>query len=201
MMSAIRSSYNEKNSEFREALGWGLIGFAVVALTLFFCLCVVEPKGPEFSINGAYLTRFNYIKTNHTLSYNLPLNITLTNPYKDPFELIDTQVTAYYQKERFGLVTLIDSRTTFRLEAKNTTIFQNAVVQGWKPIVFEEPVLSNTAHQYYSIDVVIAFKQKDREIDYTLSGEVMCNLNVPLSFNEISCNGYKPTKCFQVFLQ
>ncbi|CAL9006069.1 unnamed protein product [Prunus brigantina] len=58
-----------------------------------------EPKGPEFSINGACLTRFNYTETNHTLSYKLPLNITLTNPYKDPFELIDTQVTAYYQKK------------------------------------------------------------------------------------------------------
>ncbi|KAL6290107.1 hypothetical protein ACE6H2_007617 [Prunus campanulata] len=199
-MSAIQSSYNEKNSEFREKMGLCLSVCTMVALTLFVCLSLEEPKGPEFSINGAYLTRFNYIKTNHTLSYKLPLNITLTNPYKDPFELIDTQVTAYYQKERFGLVTLIDSRTTFRLEAKNTTIFQNAVVQGWKPMVFEEPVLPNTAH-FYSIDVVIAFKQKIREIDYTMSGEVMCNLNVPLSFNEISCNGYKPTKCFQVFLE
>ncbi|PQQ13115.1 NDR1/HIN1-Like protein 3-like [Prunus yedoensis var. nudiflora] len=118
--------------------------------------------------------------------------------YKDPFELIDTQVTEYYQKKkRFGLVTLIDSRTTFRLEAKNTTIFQNAVVQGWKPTVFEEPVLSNTAY-HYSIDVVIVFNEKNCEI---VGEEVMCNLNVPLSFNEISCNGYKPTKCFQIFLQ
>ncbi|CAB4299547.1 unnamed protein product [Prunus armeniaca] len=122
-----------------------------------------EPKGPEFSINGAYLIRFDYTETNHTLSYKLPLNITLTNPYKDPFELIDTQ---------------------------------NAVVQGWKPMVFEEPLLLNTT-RLYSIDVVIAFKDKNHEI----GGEVMCNLNVPLSFNETSCNGYKPTKCIQVFLE
>ncbi|KAI5344444.1 PREDICTED: YLS9 [Prunus dulcis] len=102
----------------------------LVALTLYACLSVEEPKGPEFSINGAYLTRFNYTETNHTLSYKLPLNITLTNPYKDPFELIDTQ---------------------------------NAVVQGWKPMVFEEPLLLNTT-RLYSIDVVIAFKDKNQVI-------------------------------------
>ncbi|KAI5352134.1 hypothetical protein L3X38_005025 [Prunus dulcis] len=117
-------------------------------------------KDPEFSINGAYLNQFNYTETNHTLSYNLALNITVTNPNKKShFELSDTQVSAYYQNERFGLVILIDRQTSFHQGPKNTTIFQNALIQGWKPLRFKEPVLPNAAH-LYSIDVVIAFQEK-----------------------------------------
>ncbi|XP_021830196.1 NDR1/HIN1-like protein 3 [Prunus avium] len=148
-------------------------------------------KIPEFSINGAYLNRFNYTETNHTLSYNLALNITLTNPNKKiHFNLSDTQVIAYYQNKKFGLMTLIDSRTTIHQDPKNTTIFQNALIQGWKPLLFEEPVLPNAAH-LYSIDVVIAFQEKIGR----MSGEVLCNLTVPQSLNGTSWDGFNTTKC------
>ncbi|CAB4294555.1 unnamed protein product [Prunus armeniaca] len=48
---------------------------------------------------------------------------------------------AYYQDQKFGLVTLIDRRTAFHQHPKNTAFFQNAVVEGWKTMGFEEPVL------------------------------------------------------------
>ncbi|CAB4269173.1 unnamed protein product [Prunus armeniaca] len=51
-----------------------------------------EPKGPEFSINGAYLTRFDYTETNHTLSYKLPLNIDVLINFN--FQLV---LSKYYQ--------------------------------------------------------------------------------------------------------
>ncbi|KAH0991893.1 hypothetical protein GBA52_003376 [Prunus armeniaca] len=82
--------------------------------------------------------QFNYIETNHTLSYNLTLDISLTNPCQKYFKLIDNQVFAYYQDQKFGLVTLIDRRTAFHQHPKNTAFFQNAVVEG---LGFEEPVL------------------------------------------------------------
>ncbi|CAB4263977.1 unnamed protein product [Prunus armeniaca] len=85
--------------------------------------------------------QFNYIETNHTLSYNLTLDISLTNPCQKYFKLIDNQAFAYYQDQKFGLVTLIDRRTAFHQHPKNTAFFQNAVVEGWKTMGFEEPVL------------------------------------------------------------
>lgn len=60
---------------------------------------------------------------------------------RNTFKLIDNQVFAHYQDQRFGLVTLIDRRTAFHQHPKNTTFFQSAVVEGWKTMGFEEPVL------------------------------------------------------------
>ncbi|PQP95145.1 hypothetical protein Pyn_10577 [Prunus yedoensis var. nudiflora] len=167
--------------------------FLAGAYTLFFIpMRMTGYTNPKFSVNGAYLNRFNnYTKINHTLSYNLLLNITLTNPNKKiDFEWSDTQVIAYYQNERFGLVTLIDRWTSIHQDPKNTTIFQNALIQGWKPLLFEEHVLPNATH-HYRIDLVIAFHDKIHQS----FAQVTCNLTVPLSFNVTSFDGFNTTKC------
>ncbi|XP_020421235.1 NDR1/HIN1-like protein 3 [Prunus persica] len=151
-------------------------------------------KVPEFNVTNAQLNRLNYTETNHTLSYNLALNITLTNPNKKIlFKLTDIQVIAYHQNKRFGLVTLMDRQTSFDQNPKSSSVFNNAVIQGWKPMMFEEPVLPNA--DLYNIDVVIAFREKGAG----LSGQVMCNLKLPLSFNGTSWNCYKTRKCSKVF--
>ncbi|CAB4263201.1 unnamed protein product [Prunus armeniaca] len=165
--------------------------FIVGAYTLFF-ISNIGYTQPEFNVNGAYLSRFNnYTEINHTLSYNLVLNITLTNPNKKvEFVWSDTQVIAYYQNERFGLVTLIDRWKSIHQDPKNTTIFQNALIQGRNPLLFEEHVLPNVTH-YYRIDLVIAFHDKIHQS----FAEVTCNLTVPLNFNVTSCDGFNTTKC------
>ncbi|KAL6293052.1 hypothetical protein ACE6H2_001194 [Prunus campanulata] len=57
--------------------------FLAGAYTWFFFIPMTWYTNPKFSVNGAYLNRFNnYTEINHTLSYNLLLNITLTNPNK-----------------------------------------------------------------------------------------------------------------------
>ncbi|PQP96682.1 hypothetical protein Pyn_22869 [Prunus yedoensis var. nudiflora] len=165
--------------------------FIAGAYTIFF----IHMRGytdPKFSVNGAYLNRFNnYTEINHNLPYNLVLNITLTNPNKKvDFEWSDTQVIAYYQNERFGVVTLIDRWKSIHQDPKNTTIFQNVLIQGWKPLLFEEHVLPNVTH-HYRIDLVIAFHDKIHQS----FAEVTCNLTVPLNFNVTSCDGFNTTKC------
>ncbi|CAL8999546.1 unnamed protein product [Prunus brigantina] len=172
----------------------GFIGLPI----FFICKAIMNHpetyKVPEFNVIGAQLNRLNYTETNHTLSYNLALNITLTNPNKKLFfKLTDTQVIAYHQNKRFGLVTLMDRQTSFDQNPNSSSVFNNAVIQGWKPMMFEEPVLPNA--DLYNIDVVIAFREKGGG----LSGQVMCNLKLPLSFNGTTWNCYKTTKCSKVF--
>ncbi|BFG16144.1 hypothetical protein CerSpe_024180 [Prunus speciosa] len=140
-----------------------LLLFVACICTLVVCLTTSISSSyekPEFGISGAYLNQFNYIETNHTLSYNFTLDISLTNPcQKYQFKLIDNQVFAYCQDHRFGLETLIDRPTAFHRHPKYTTIFQSAVVEGWKTMGFEEHVLPNAAH-FYSIDLAIALNKK-----------------------------------------
>ncbi|KAI5322322.1 hypothetical protein L3X38_031394 [Prunus dulcis] len=175
------------------------IWLACIVLAIFFIYRSIinypeTYKVPEFNVTGAQLNRLNYTETNHTLSYNLALNITLTNPNKKIFfKLTDTQVIAYHQNKRFGLVTLMDRQTLFDQNPKSSSDFNNAVIQGWKPMMFEEPMLPNA--DLYNIDVVIAFREKGGG----LSGQVICNLKLPLSFNGTAWNCYKTTKCSKVF--
>ncbi|TQD99714.1 hypothetical protein C1H46_014643 [Malus baccata] len=148
-------------------------------------------KCPDFTINGAHLTQFNYTGSNRTLSYNLALNITLTNPKKKLFlELIDVKVSAYYQDKRIGQVTLMDR--SMSSTPKNTTVFQNVVVQG-HDMLFEQSqsVTRPAAAELYSIDVVIDFQDR-----YTVHrGEVIYNLRLPLSSNGTYWDADKTTNC------
>ncbi|KAB2598516.1 protein YLS9-like [Pyrus ussuriensis x Pyrus communis] len=80
--------------------GGGVLLFLFVLFTCIFS---------EFTVVGADVSQFNYTKVNHTLSYNLTLNITLTNPNNIIyFQLSDIQVIAPYQNNRVGLVTLMN---------------------------------------------------------------------------------------------
>ncbi|XP_009352314.2 NDR1/HIN1-like protein 10 [Pyrus x bretschneideri] len=148
-------------------------------------------KCPDFTVNGAHLTQFDYTESNRTLSYNLALNITLTNPKKKLFlGLIDVKVSAYYQDKRIGQVTLMDR--SMSLTPKNTTIFQNVIVQG-HDMLFEQyqSVTRPAAAELYSIDVVIAFQDM-----YTVQrGEVIYNLRLPLSSNGTYWDADKITNC------
>lgn len=106
-MSESSDKKNNSICDCKEILT--VVPFAVCIFLGFMVLLFTfkSYEGPKFSINDAYLTRFNYTETNHTLFYNLSLNITLTNPNKGlPFDLIDIRVTAYYQNKIFGLVSL-----------------------------------------------------------------------------------------------
>ncbi|KAI5350253.1 hypothetical protein L3X38_003144 [Prunus dulcis] len=192
-MFATESSDVKNTSHLCKKICIALLSlFLIVGAYTWFFIANIGYTQPEFSITGAYLNRFdNYTEINHTLSYSLVLNITLTNPNKKvDFELSDTQVIAYYQNERFGLVTLIDRWKSIHQYPKNTTIFQNALIQGRKPLLYEEHVLPNVTH-HYRIDVVIAFHDKIQQ----LFAEVTCNLTVPLNFNVTSCDGFNTTKC------
>lgn len=135
-MSESSDKKNNSICDCKEILT--VVPFAVcIFLGFMFLLFTFKSyEGPKFSINDAYLTRFNYTETKHTLFYNL----SLTNPNKGlPFDLIDIRVTAYYQNKTFGLVSLDQ-------DPKNASIFHNVVVQGWKALVLDEPVLTNAAH-------------------------------------------------------
>ncbi|KAH0992384.1 hypothetical protein GBA52_003867 [Prunus armeniaca] len=91
----------------------------------------------------------------------------------------------------------MDGWATFHQDPKNITIFQNAVVQGSKSILFGEPVLpkfnDETHADLYGIEVVIAFRERVAN----MSSQVMCNLNLPLSFSGTSWDSYKLTKCYE----
>ncbi|KAH0991831.1 hypothetical protein GBA52_003314 [Prunus armeniaca] len=82
-MSATGSSGDSKNV---DQVHWffGCVVWLGIFLGIFYICRSMRGtetyKVPEFSISGAQLNRFNYTETNHTLSYNLTLNITLTNP-------------------------------------------------------------------------------------------------------------------------
>ncbi|XP_028946844.1 NDR1/HIN1-like protein 10 [Malus domestica] len=145
-----------------------------------------EYKCPDFTMSGAYLSEFNYTESNRTLSYNLALNITLTNPKKKLFHaLIDIKVGAYYQDKRIGQVTLMDQ---WMSTPKNTNVFQNVVVQG-HDMLFQESV--TPAADLYSIDVVIAFQDENND----RRGEVIYNLRLPLSSNGRSWDADKTANC------
>ncbi|XP_068308823.1 NDR1/HIN1-like protein 3 [Pyrus communis] len=185
---------------------------AMIGLVLWFTIkSISKYKCPDFTINGAYLSQFSYTESNLTLSYNLALNITLTNPKKKIFHaLIDVEVSAYYQDKRLGQVTLVDRSMS---TSKKTTVFQNVVVRG-HDMLFEEFV--TPAADLYSIDVVITFQDKNytKSTDLTESkilwlpkpynvhwrgdihsGEVIYNLRLPLSFNGTSWDADKTTHC------
>ncbi|KAI5329431.1 hypothetical protein L3X38_028828 [Prunus dulcis] len=84
------------------------------------------PTVPKFSVDNASLTQFNYTKTNHSLSYNLALNITITNSKKYiGLEYSDIQVTAYYGKTRFAFVTLVNETASFHQNPNTTVSFEN----------------------------------------------------------------------------
>ncbi|TQD98514.1 hypothetical protein C1H46_015762 [Malus baccata] len=192
---------SETESPDIKNTGGGVLLFLFVLFAGMFALVMSRRhsesyKVPEFSVDGADLNQFNYTKVNHTISYNLTLNVTLTNPNTIIyFELSDVQVTARYQNNRFGPVTLMNSSTTPFLQGpKNTTIFQNVVVQGHsKTLLFDRQPMN--ADQIYNIGVEIAFREKFGR----MCGEVICNLKLPLmSFNRTSWDRYNTTKCSKV---
>lgn len=192
---------SETESPDIKNTGGGVLLFLFLLFAAMFALVMSRRhsesyKVPEFSIGGAYLNQFNCTKVNHTISYNLTLNITLSNPNKIIyFELSDIHVTARYQNNRFGPVTLMNSSTTPFLQGpKNTTIFQNVVVQvRSKALLFDRQPMN--AGQIYNIGVEIAFREKVGR----MCGEVICNLKLPLmSYNGTSWNRYNTTKCSEV---
>ncbi|TQD98984.1 hypothetical protein C1H46_015351 [Malus baccata] len=94
--------------------GGGVMLFLFMLFTCMFVLAMNRRHSElnkffEFTVDSANVRQFNYTKVNHTLSYNLTLNITLTNPNNIIyFQLSDIQVIAPYQNNRFGLVTLMN---------------------------------------------------------------------------------------------
>ncbi|CAB4280399.1 unnamed protein product [Prunus armeniaca] len=154
------------------------------------------PTVPKFSVDNASLTQFNYTKTNHSLSYNLALNITITNPKKYiGLEYSDIQVTAYYGRTRFAFVTLVNETASFHQNPNTTVSFENVAVQGQKLVLFAESVFnkysSGTDAGVYSVDLLIAFKET------FVSGNAICNLKLPLGFNGTSTPGFEATKCWR----
>ncbi|KAB2635251.1 protein YLS9-like [Pyrus ussuriensis x Pyrus communis] len=157
----------------------------MIGLQLQSSIRTSEYKCPDFTINGAYLSQFNYTQSNRTLLYNLALNITFTNPKKKLFHtLIDVKLSAYYQDKRIGQVTLMDLWTSTH---KNTAVFQNVAVQE-HDILLQE--YATPAADLYSINVVIAFQDENNQ-----RGEVIYNLRLPLSFNGTSWDADKTANC------
>ncbi|KAL6280806.1 hypothetical protein ACE6H2_017687 [Prunus campanulata] len=154
------------------------------------------PTPPKFAVENASLSQFNYTKTNHTLSYILALNITITNPKKYiGLEYNDIQVIAYYGKTRFAFVTLVNETASFYQNPNTTVSFENVAVQGQKLVLFAESDFNKyslgTAAGVYSVDLLIAFKET------FVSGNAICNLKLPLGFNGTAEPGFQATKCWR----
>ncbi|KAB2614340.1 protein YLS9-like [Pyrus ussuriensis x Pyrus communis] len=88
--------------------------------------------------------RNHYTESNCTLSCNLALNITLTNPKKKLFHaLIDVKVSAYYLDKRIGQVTFMDDQ--WMSIPNNIAVFQNVVFQG-HDMLFQESVTPRVSY-------------------------------------------------------
>lgn len=175
---------------------FGILFFILGSFIFWF---IFLTKEVEFKVTDASLTQFDFNTNNNTLNYNLALNITLRNSNKKVgIYYRRVEAIAFYKKKWFATVSL----TPFYQGHKNTTIlrpvFEGQQVLWLKPRDVSSFNAENSSGVYI-IDVKLSFKIRVRYGKFkTLRykpPKIDCPLQVPLSSNGNSTNGFKTTWC------
>ncbi|KAL6507792.1 hypothetical protein OROGR_023987 [Orobanche gracilis] len=169
----------------------------IVGIIAFIGWLIFRPNTVKFHASDASLTEFNL--NNHTLHYNLALNLTIRNPNKRIGIYYDKiEARAFYQGQRFSTVDL----KPFYQGPKTTHYSEAALFRGQQVVYLGDRELSsyneNRRTGAYDIDVKLhlRIRLKFWFVKSTkVKPKIDCDLKIPLRSNGTVSGAYESKRC------
>ncbi|XP_014511329.1 NDR1/HIN1-like protein 10 [Vigna radiata var. radiata] len=177
----------------------------LVMLVILVLYIIITPRSFRFHVTDAKLTQFDYAANTTTLSYNLVLNITASNPNKKLKIYYDVvRANALYGGVRFSTSKVNMPWNSYLQDKKSTNLF-SAVFSGQHVMVFDRNQVSDFNEDsndgVFPIDIKIKFRIRFRLGDYIsghFNARATCELNVPFTDSDgktVAATAFESTKC------
>lgn len=170
----------------------------MIGIAIFILWLVFRPNKVKFYATDASLTQFEFSNANHTLYYDLALNMTVRNPNKRLGIYYDSiEARGLYQGERFASVQL----DPFYQGHKNTSYLhpvfhgQNFVMLGSNEV---DDYNQDKSSGIYRIDVKLYMRIRFKFWWFKspkIKPKIECDLKIPLNSDGKSSAKFETTRC------